>query len=92
VSEVREAVVVLRRVDSLESAGPAIGLALEYGRWAARVAKDQDGIDADAETEQGLAEAEGAAVGIGGLKAVSAATVRDASSRESPGPKRSRCS
>ena len=89
-SEVREAVVVLRRVDSLESAGPAIGLALEYGRWAARVAKDQYGIDADAETEQGLstsldelrgprcrlyiAEAEGAAVGIGGLKAVSAAT------------------
>jgi GNAT superfamily N-acetyltransferase len=71
----------------MEVAPPAIALALEYGRWAAQVAKVEYGIDADAETETGLstsiedllgprcclyvAEAHDEPLGIGGLKAVS---------------------
>lgn len=72
---------------SAEDKASAIALALAYGRWAARVAKDEYGIDAEAETEAGLstsiaelagprssfyiAEASGLDVGIGGLKSVS---------------------
>ena len=47
------AVVVLRRIDSMKSAQPAIALALEYGRWAASVAKDEYAIDAKASQSLG---------------------------------------
>ena len=77
----------LRRITSINEAASATSLALEYGLWAARVAKEEYGIDAEAETEQGLstslgeffeprarlyvAELDGVPVGLGGLKAAS---------------------
>jgi GNAT superfamily N-acetyltransferase len=77
----------LRLITSVDDAASATPLALEYGRWAARVAKEEYGIDAEAETEAGLstslgelfeprgrlyvAELDGISVGLGGLKAVS---------------------
>jgi len=79
--------VVLRSVVSADDKASATALALEYGRWAARVAREEYGIDADAETEAGLstsineliaprsslyiARVSEVDVGIGGLKAVS---------------------
>jgi GNAT superfamily N-acetyltransferase len=77
----------LRRVQSVEETEAALVLAKEYGQWAVRVAKSEYGIDAEAESEHGLstsigelleprgrlylADFDGVAVGIGGLKPVS---------------------
>ena len=65
----------------------ALALAREYGRWAVDVARRECGIDAEAESEQGLSssigellpphgrlylvELDGVPVGLGGLKLVS---------------------
>jgi GNAT superfamily N-acetyltransferase len=77
----------LRRVHGEHDLQSARALAKEYGHWAAQVAKAEYGIDAKAETEQGLstsidellrprarlyvAYVDGVDVGIGGLKPVS---------------------
>jgi GNAT superfamily N-acetyltransferase len=77
----------LRRAESREETEAAVVLAREYGAWAVGVAKSEYGIDAEAESEQGLstsidellqprgrlylAEIDGIPVGLGGLKPVS---------------------
>jgi GNAT superfamily N-acetyltransferase len=68
----------------------ALVLAKEYGAWAVHVAKSEYGVDAEAESEEGLstsiadllqprgrlylAERNGTPVGLGGLRPVSDAT------------------
>ena len=77
----------LRRAEARQDVAAAVALAKEYGRWAVQVAKVEYGIDAAAESEQGLstsigellqsrgrlylAEIDGATVGLGGLKPIS---------------------
>jgi GNAT superfamily N-acetyltransferase len=77
----------LRIVDSEEAIRSAIALAREYGAWAVEQAKREYGIDAQAESEQGLStsidellvprgrlylvEREGVPVGLGGLRPIS---------------------
>ena len=77
----------LRRVESREEVDAAVTLAWEYGQWMVQVAKREYGIDAEAESEQGLGssidqllaprgrlylvEVDGVPVGLGGLKPVS---------------------
>ena len=77
----------LRIVESEEAIRSAIALAREYGAWAVEQAKREYGIDAQAESEQGLStsidellvargrlylvEREGVPVGLGGLKPIS---------------------
>ena len=77
----------LRRVESLADATDAVTLAKEYGEWAVHVAHAEYGIDARAESEHGLsssieelvqprgrlyvAEIDGSAVGLAGLKPIS---------------------
>jgi GNAT superfamily N-acetyltransferase len=77
----------LRIVDSEEAIRSAMALAREFGAWAVEQAKLEYGIDAQAESEQGLStsigellvprgrlylvEREGVPVGLGGLKPIS---------------------
>jgi GNAT superfamily N-acetyltransferase len=77
----------LRRAESDQAVEAALVLAREYGEWAVQVAKSDYGIDAEAESEQGLStsidellqprgrlylvELDGVPVGLGGLKPVS---------------------
>jgi GNAT superfamily N-acetyltransferase len=75
------------RAGSVVEIAAVVALAEEYGAWAVNVAKSEYGIDAQAESEQGLstsidellqprgrlylAEIDGAPVGLGGLKPAS---------------------
>jgi GNAT superfamily N-acetyltransferase len=77
----------LRRVQSSADAADAVTLAKEYGEWAVHVARTEYGIDARAESQQGLstsieellqprgrlyvAEIDQSPVGLGGLNPIS---------------------
>jgi GNAT superfamily N-acetyltransferase len=77
----------LRRVQASADAADAVTLAKEYGEWAVQVARTEYGIDARAESQQGLstsieellqprgrlyvAEIDQSPVGLGGLNPIS---------------------